>query len=115
MGFITTVKILNDGFDQIEKNPEAFVAGIRENMNDGGEFGVGNHCNNVEVMKAGHADEFRLFAVYQNSIIELSPYSSRTEGIAQRLPHLMKSLIVNARFFLDRLEHMMTKEEESEW
>ena len=69
MGFNTTVLILNDGWDQIMKHPEEFV----EKMNPlvsgglyrspgyrddtfGVTFGVGNHCNNVQVATNEHAD-----------------------------------------------------------
>lgn len=41
MGYNTVVKIINDGWDQIRKNPDDFVDGIDEAINDGGEFRCG--------------------------------------------------------------------------
>jgi hypothetical protein len=107
MGFMTTLTILNDGFDQIQKHPEDFVTGIRENMNDGGGFGVGNHANCVEVMRSSHADYFRLFATQYNSTVELSPYSRHTQEVAQRIPDTIRSWVHAARAELDALEKVL--------
>lgn len=74
MGYNTNVIILNDSFDQIEKHPDLFVRGIRENMNQrhgtkyerDGSFGIGNFGNVAQVMQTEHADVTQLIAVGGN-------------------------------------------------
>lgn len=110
MGFNTTVFIINDGFDQIEKHPEDFVAGIKQAMYEGGTVGVGCHVNCVEVLNTQHADVFRLYASQANSIFELSPYSVRTRKLAERMPHLVRDYIASARQLLDQLEDELPPE-----
>ena len=80
MGNQTVVMILNDAFHIIKECPDEFVRGIEHNMHDGGSFGVKNHCNPATVMRTGHADEFRLFATHQNSIIDLGDAWRNTPG-----------------------------------
>jgi len=112
MGFNTTVKIINDALDQIEKHPEEFVRGLMEHYYDGGTFGVGNHANPVQVAPSRHADNFCLYSVQGNSLIELSPYSRETMEIAERLPDLMEGVISQARYQLEILEEAMERAKE---
>jgi hypothetical protein len=70
MGYNTTVLILNDGFGEIERHPEEFVAGIGEKMNRGGDIGAGNHGNVAYVMRTDHADVSRLYFTGGNWISE---------------------------------------------
>ena len=107
MGFNTTINIINDGFDQLEKYPDQFVAGIRQQMNRGGSFGVGIHGNVVAVAAAGHADEFRLYMVHGNSLLHLSPSSVDTHQLGQQRPELVHSAIEQARRELDQLEQQL--------
>lgn len=80
MGYNTNVTILNDAFDQIEKYPDQFVAGIRHHMNGNplsinGSFRVGNHMNAAQVLRTEHADVTQLIAVGMNSATKvLSEY-----------------------------------------
>lgn len=104
MGYNTTINILNDGFDQIEKHPEEFVRGVAEKMHEGGNVGVGNHANSVQVARTGHADEFRLYVVKHNSMVELSPFNQETTKIAAQYPDKLRSIISGARHMLDILE-----------
>lgn len=71
MGNQTVVMILNDAFHVIEEHPDEFIKGIKYHMHEGGSFPVSNHCNPATVIRTGHADEFRLYATFQNSIIDL--------------------------------------------
>lgn len=114
MGYNTTVLILNDGLDQIEKHPEEFVAGIVEKMHGGGTVGVGCHANPVEVMPTQHADVYRLYSTHANMILELSPYSRATLDLAKRMPDLVQSDINRARDLLDSLEATITKENQNQ-
>lgn len=84
MGFNTTLFVLNDGFDQIEKNPDEFVEKISREMHDGGGFGVGNHGNCTQVMRTQHADIFRLYGTHQNLMLELTPWDKDTVDLAER-------------------------------
>jgi len=107
VGYTTVVKIINDGFDQLENNPEEFVKQVRDGMLYGGERGVGNHANVIQVMKAQHSDIFQLHAIHRNFAMELSPYSAATEMLAERIPDEIRSRIEEARYLLDRLEEML--------
>lgn len=107
MGYNTTVFILNDGFDQIQKYPEEFVMGINRHMHDGADFGVGNHCNSVTVMRSQHADVPRLYFTHQNWISELSEYNEETISYLREQnfrTELIRDRIAAARQILDRLE-----------
>jgi hypothetical protein len=110
LGFNTTVLILNDGFDQLRKNPDEFVVGLAQAMHDGGTIGVGNHCNPVQVMRTDHADTFRLYASQYNHMVELSPWSPETRELMERNPEYVRSKIETARWFLDQLEDKLPKE-----
>lgn len=66
MGFNTAISICNDGLDQIQKHPDDFVEGIYRRINDGGDFGVGNHAGIVTVHASDHADATQLVAVGGN-------------------------------------------------
>lgn len=82
MGYMTIVSILNDGLDQIEENPKEFVDGITKNLNgtykSNGKyqrsttFGVGNHCNQVEVYQSFHADDTQVFFAGWNSLVNIN-------------------------------------------
>lgn len=104
MGYMTTVLILNDCWDQIEKHPEQFVEGVREKMHGGGTVSVGICANPVEVMNSEHADVFRLYATQANTIIDLSPWDPKTKRLMKSYPELIRDQIDKARFVLDRLE-----------
>lgn len=109
MGYNTTVHILNDGLGQIERDPEAFVEGIIGGMRDGDTFSVGNHLNPAQVMRTGHADEFRLYTGHQNLMVELSPYAPETEALMERHPELLRGRISEAKWLLQRLEEELDK------
>ena len=66
MGYNTSVTILNDGMDQIRRNPTQFVGGLDSHLRRGGSFGVGNHANPVLVHPSEHADVTQLIAVGGN-------------------------------------------------
>jgi hypothetical protein len=70
VGFNTVVLIRNDGLHDIESDPAAFVAGINKKLYDGGDFGVGSHCNPAQVIRTGHADEFRVLILNGNLLTE---------------------------------------------
>lgn len=94
MGYNTTVLILNDALDTLRDNAEEFVDGIIKKMHDGGDISVGNHANPAHVMQTAHADVFRLYCTIGNSIVELSPYSTKTRELLgdEPNPHRRKFL-----------------------
>lgn len=104
MGYNTTVNILNDALDQIQKYPEEFVQGILRSHNYGGGFGVGCHANPVEVARSEHADVFQLHAVYGNSLVTLNAWNPDTKARAKRNPDMMREFIRKARAELDWME-----------
>lgn len=113
MGYNTTVHLLNDALDVIERNPEQFVRGILEGMHNGDTFSVGNHLNPAQVMRTGHADEFRLYSGHQNLMVELSPYAPETERLMESHPQELRSRISMAKWLLYRLEEELDKQESS--
>lgn len=66
MGFNTSVTLLNDGMDGIEKHPAEFVKGIRARLQSGGTFGVVSHGGIVTVHPSDHADVTQLIAMGGN-------------------------------------------------
>lgn len=107
MGFNTTINVLNDGMDQLRNNPEEFVDGLLDHYYDGGTYGVGNHGNVVQVARSRHADEFSLYSVHGNALVELSPYANDTKELVERLPDEVRARIRAARDLLDRLETLL--------
>jgi hypothetical protein len=85
MGFMTTITILNDAFDQIQKDPEEFVDQIQKGLNgitDFGDrgrnintYGIGNYCNPIIISKSQHADVDRLYLVGGNMMTELGYFN----------------------------------------
>ena len=73
MGFNTTILILNDGLDELQKHPQEFVDRLVEQIQRGeeGDIPVGNFCNPVHVMKTAHADIPRIYVTHGNSIIDI--------------------------------------------
>lgn len=74
MGFNTTVFILNDQFNRLEKDPEGFVKEISRQMNYGGDI-MGQH----HVIRTEHADVPKLYLTHGNWISDLTPYFIRDE------------------------------------
>jgi hypothetical protein len=77
MGYNTTVLIMNDGIEDIRKNPEEFVKNLLERIAKGeGDIKCGKSGNVAYVMKTRDADEARLYFSQGNWIFELSDCSS---------------------------------------
>ncbi|RNB59474.1 hypothetical protein EDM57_04855 [Brevibacillus gelatini] len=122
MGYMTTITILNDGWDQIEKYPKEFIEAIDEGMNgyrrylgrveqnNINSFGIGNHCNNVLVAKAHHADDPRMFIAYQNSlnIIGWGNDSTSIEN-RKRMLKLAKQMIKREEEAIKEIEEKQMK------
>ncbi len=110
MGFNTTVFILNDQFDALQKDPEEFVRAIAHNMNGGnnGQYGERFLIGQTTVMPTAHADTFRLYATHQNMILELSPYAQETKAMLDNDRHLdiVERMIVQAERELKGLKAM---------
>lgn len=108
MGYNTTVFILNDQWDRIRKNPQAFVDGIDERMHRGGDT-----IGQTTVMRTDHADTFRLYGTWQNSITELSRWSNTTLRLIEspRMRQYLLTEIDQARYLLKELEAEILKAE----
>lgn len=104
MGYNTTILILNDGLDQLRKNPVEFTEKVWNAIASGREttVGVGNHCNVVTVMPTQHADLPRLYFTHGNSITELSPYNRDTLDLVRhgdfRRDHVINSIKTAERY-----------------
>lgn len=81
MGYMTTITLLNDGFDGIEKNPEKFIASINDAMagcRDGRKDGCGithysiGTASNMQTFSSYHADETKILICGQNYMSDLT-------------------------------------------
>ena len=71
MGYNTAAIILNDGMDQLKKDPEAgtkIYNGILQAHREAQTISLGNHCNPMMVLPSQHADFTQLVAVGGNYI-----------------------------------------------
>lgn len=72
MGWNTTVVVLNDALDQIEKDPlfgKKLAQAIRDLHDPKGwrDVSAGNHCNAAEVIETHHADYNVLVSIGGNT------------------------------------------------
>lgn len=87
MGYMTVVKILNDGWHIIKDNPEQFVENIEKGMHQYSdrlivEYPVGNYVNPMSVHKSVHADIPQLLLVHQNAMWDLNTvYTDFAKGV----------------------------------
>jgi hypothetical protein len=82
MGYNTAAIILNDGMDQLKKDPDTgkkIHDGILMTMQGPQTIPLGNHCNPVMLLPSRHADEDQIVIVGGNYI--------RTVCNAWGLPH----------------------------
>lgn len=114
MGYMTTITILNDALDQIKKYPKEFVDNVLNGVNGIDKFGkrenklinsygVGNYANPIEVAKSHHADESRLYLVYQNMMVSLGYNDDITDY------DLRKKLLKEAKFLIKEEEQRIKK------
>jgi methyl coenzyme M reductase subunit C-like uncharacterized protein (methanogenesis marker protein 7) len=104
MGYNTTVLILNDSLDILEKHPQEFVDGIVRKMNTGGDIGVRGHVNPAHVMPTAHADVFRLYCTQGNAITELSMWSNETMRMATDEREYLQRHVLD---LIDKAEHQL--------
>lgn len=80
MGYMTVVCILNDAWDTLKKNKNEFFEKVEQGMlgrnnwnptRSVNSYGVGNHCNPIEVTRSFHADCTQLYLVGQNCMTDL--------------------------------------------
>lgn len=80
MGYNTTVVVLNDALDQIEKDPnfgKNLVRAIQQinSRREGIDVPAGNHCNAARVIETHHADYDVLVKTGGNTgvVVDLQP------------------------------------------
>ncbi|QHW35812.1 hypothetical protein GZH47_33510 (plasmid) [Paenibacillus rhizovicinus] len=114
MGYMTTITILNDAFDQIEKHPVEFVESIKLGMNgidkfgarnkEISNFGIGNYANPIDVARAHHADDPRLYLAFQNMTVAFG-YSNDLKD--PRHLELRKRMLKMAKDILKQEERLI--------
>lgn len=117
MGYMTTITILNDAFNQIQKHPKQFVDNIATGMNgvDGyrdrskrvNTFNLGNHCNPMQVAEAHHADDFKVYLTFQNLMVEYGYGGSRdirNLDLRMQLLGILKRLVKEEENAIKKLE-----------
>lgn len=77
MGYMTSICILNDGWDLIKKNPDEFLDSIQEGMATFNDEAVSYHSiknfsSPVMVSRSKHADVPQLHLAHMNSMISLT-------------------------------------------
>jgi hypothetical protein len=112
MGFMTEVSILNDGWDQIEKDPVGFVQRIKEAMHQGRRDrtsrGLGNHANMLTLHPSHHADDKRIYLAYQNMFLNLNEY-----GIEDELSRHSGSTDARIDFYRDQVKRTIADLEDT--
>lgn len=121
MGYMTTITILNDGFGNIEKDPQKFTDNIKDGMNginrwdltkrkNINSYGVGNHTNLMEVAKSHHADDPRMYVIFQNSM-DCIGWGNDSEHLEhrKRVLKIAKDMICREEEEIKRLEKEKTK------
>ena len=82
MGYNTVLMVLNDAFDQIQKDPDfgrnLVNAAVRHDPTRQkiNTFSSGNHCNPAQIISVQHADISQLTLVSRNSGTCIYPNSS---------------------------------------
>lgn len=120
MGYMTTITILNDAYDAMEKNKEEFFDNISIGMNGHTRhtkgfrrincFGIGNYCNYMYVAQSNHANEDRLYLVGGNTM-DTFGYANDEKDIEWRKKRLKraKEILKYEAELIKELEQKKTK------
>ncbi len=104
MGYLTTVTIYNDDVDMINPEKESNLNNIKKfaqvvyKAACGSDLNslstsVGNCSNFVTVQKTRHADDHTIYVHMGNTVVEMNPYSEKTQKIIQKNPEFADKLI----------------------
>lgn len=110
MGYNTTVVVINDALDQIEKDPnfgKNLASAIREAAhlpNTRVDVPAGNHCNAAQVVECHHADQSILVTVGGN----MGLVQARTYGFAHHTEDVQKDLLL---LWADKLGYALVKKD----
>lgn len=120
MGYITTISIYNDGADSIEKNAEDFAKkvadaclGVHTRDMRFNSIGCGSHANLITVQKPRHADDKTIYVHAGNTVIEMNPYSKKTQDILERVPTFFDELLDEMESKVKALKEMKAKHEKN--
>lgn len=119
MGYMTTLTILNDGFNSIEKDPKALIAAIDDAMcggregkknNIGTNFGANTYYigngGQIDIAPSYHMDDVKLFLCGCNAMYDLG----KVYGIDdKRSIELQLSSIEQAKIILAYSERELKK------
>lgn len=100
MGYNTTVFILNDRLDELEKDPKQFVEELVQAIHSSKRQEI---VGQTTVMPTCHADYPRLYITQHNSILELDSSFSKQSTYKDVLKRLLKM----ARVLLKRASDSM--------
>lgn len=95
MGYNTAILLLNDGLDQLEKDPQAgrkirgaiLRHGLHQRIGRTQSFGIGFHANMGQVISCDHADFTQVLIVGQNrgESVTRNPTNENLEELARLL------------------------------
>lgn len=116
MGLMTTVTILNDGFEAIKNNPEQFLKGLEDGMYGMGKkwaassptslityHAVGSYDNCFEVALSQHSNQHRLYLVGGNCMQMIEPYTGGSIETRKRNLEIAKRIIEAEENALNKL------------
>ena len=113
MGYMTTMTILNDGYEDIKKNPKKLMDAIDDAMHggkNGKKYTMGTNAYNinngvVRIAPSYHMDRYHLFLCGENNMHDLgSSYSSKID-IEQQLVYIER-----AKDMLDNFERELRRD-----
>ncbi len=110
MGYMTSICILNDGWDLIKKNPDEFLDAIQKGMVTFNDKAVSYHSiknfsSPVMVSRSKHADIPQLHLAHMNSMISLNDPMDYTKN-STSFQCLQNSLITAQRILDDAKEQV---------
>ncbi|MEM7087916.1 MAG: hypothetical protein AAF489_17170 [Bacteroidota bacterium] len=92
MGYLTTITIYNDDFDNIQKEPEHFVENLSLAMSSGAER-LFTLSNTVIIQNPRHSSESTVYVQTGNTCVELNPYSSVTMDLMRNNPEFFRECL----------------------
>ena len=117
MGYMTIIKILNDGWREVEKNPKKLVQEINRLMNGDYTSNKNRRCNDanigcgnpVSVYKSFHADDIKVFFAGQNSLISTEDINDYIKTKPKLAANVLSSILSNVDYTIQQVQKELIK------
>jgi hypothetical protein len=116
MGYLPTIIIHNDAFNEFKKHPEQFGNAIIEGVYKADyehkqvDVGFNGYANYISVEPSRHADDHTVYVHYVNTISNLNPYNADFEEMVKRNPDDAELFVDVAQGILDLAKNRIKKE-----